>query len=100
MYSSINIEHIKKILIRISKGDEVSFKERIFIEQAADKDQTLRSWLTKARRMQQGNYPNNKVDKLLNALDLGSTEPVTINKPDPEELGNWFSGAPSWVARS
>ena len=58
------------------------------------------NWLKKARRLQQGNSATNQLDKLINGLDLGSSDPNHIYKPDPDELGGWFSGAPSWVARS
>ncbi|KGG15124.1 MULTISPECIES: hypothetical protein [unclassified Prochlorococcus] len=100
MFSSITIKHIQEILSRLSKGNGVSLNERIYIQKAADQDQKVSSWLKQAKRLQQANECNDAISKLLNELDLGSTEVNPIHKPSPEELGNWFSGAPSWVARS
>ena len=47
-------------------------------------------------------FPNliNSIDNLINELELGSVEPHSNKISNPEELGRWFSGAPSWVARS
>ncbi|AAP99853.1 MULTISPECIES: hypothetical protein [Prochlorococcus] len=100
MFSSITIEHIKEILTRVSKGEQVSFNERLYIQKAADQDQKVNSWLTKATRIQFGKKNPDAVDELLHNLDLGTSEPISMQKPDPDELGSWFSGAPSWVARS
>ncbi len=102
MLSQKRIEYIKGILERISRGKEVSLKERLYLKEIADKDQKVSAWLVKARRLQQNQeiLNNTPVDKLINELDLGSAEPHSNNISDPEELGRWFSGAPSWVARS
>ncbi len=100
MYSSIKIQNIQDILKRVAKGGEVSLKERLYIQKAADEDQTVMAWLKKARRLQQGDHANNRIDKLIYSLDLGSSDPNPIYKPDPDDLGEWFSGVPSWVARS
>ena len=100
MYSSITIQHIKEILIRVSNGEQVSLQERLYIQSVADQDQTVVAWLTKALRLQQDQKPNNSIDKLVHGLNLGSSDHNSIYKPEPDDLGNWFSGAPSWVARS
>ncbi len=100
MLSKLAIKHIQDILRRISKGKEVSLKERLYIQKIADSDQKIMSWLTKARKLQTKIKNDDSIDLLLNGLDLGSSEDDFILNPDPEDLGNWFSGAPSWVARS
>ena len=52
MLSKKRIESIKDILVRISCGDEVSLKERLYINKIADEDQRVSAWLTTARRLQ------------------------------------------------
>ena len=91
---------IKEILSRLAKGIEVSLEERLFIQQLADQDQTIGSWLKRARRVQQNEGSSDSIDVLLNGLDLGSTEPNSFYKPSQEDLGDWCTGAPSWVTRS
>ncbi len=100
MNSNLALNQIKDILIRISKGEEVTLKERFFIQKTADSDQKIMSWLKKARRLQNGIRTEDSIDNLLNDLALSNTDYDSMAKPDPEDLGNWFSGAPSWVARS
>ena len=42
----------------------------------------------------------NQIDELLEGLDLSSDEPHVTYNPDHDDLGEWFSGAPSWIRRS
>ena len=102
MHTHKTIEYIKDILNRISNEEEVSLEERVLLKKFADEDQKVSAWLKKARSLQQGKktLEHNPVDKLISELDLGSVEPHSNNISTPEELGRWFSGAPSWVARS
>ena len=91
---------IKEILTRVAKGNEVSLEDRFYVQQLADNDQTINSWLKRARRIQQDDQRPDSIDALLNNLDLCSTEPNSFFKPSQEDLGDWFSGAPSWLSRS
>ena len=100
MLSTERLLVIKDILSRLSKGKEVTLRERMFIKKYADQDQKITSWLSKAKRLQQDQIIKDSLDQLLIDLDLGASDPEVINYSNPEELGNWFSGAPSWVARS
>ncbi len=102
MLSNNKTAYIKDILRRIANEEDVSLKERLYIKEIADDDQKVSAWLTKARRMQQdkNSLETNSIDKLINDLDIGIVDPHSNNISTPEELGNWFSGAPSWVARS
>ncbi|WP_269623090.1 hypothetical protein [Prochlorococcus marinus] len=86
--------------MRLSKGEKVTLKERLYIQEAADKDQSIASWLKKAKRMQQSKEPNDQIESLINDLNIGSSEPGSTYNPKHEDLGSWFSGAPSWVSRS
>ncbi len=91
---------IKEILSRLAHGNQVTFQERLYINQLADKDQTINSWLRRSRRIQQCEQNSDSIDMFLNDLDLYSTEPNSFYNPNQEDLGDWFTGAPSWVARS
>ena len=42
----------------------------------------------------------NPIDELLNGMDLAPEEPNSTYNPDRDDLGEWFSGAPSWIRRS
>ncbi len=100
MISSETIENIKEILKRLSNGESVTLDERIFIQKASDEDQKVNSWLKRAKRLQTGNGSDDSIGKLLNDLDLGPLDSESLYKPNPDDLGNWFTGAPSWVSRS
>ena len=100
MMSSKTIHYIQEILNRLSSGESVTLEERIYIQKAADEDQKVSSWLKKARLLQDGEEPKSSVDKLINDLALGPLDSDSLYKPNPDDLGNWFKGAPSWVSRS
>ncbi len=100
MFSSKTIDYIKDILNRLSNGASVTLEERIYILKIADADQKVSSWLKRAKRLQDGEDSKSSVDKLINDLDLGPLDSESLYKPNPDDLGNWFSGAPSWVSRS
>ena len=91
---------IKEILTRIAKGNEVTLKERIYINKYASRNQNVSAWLRKASHIQRKSVNSNQIDELLYGLDLCSPEPYSTYNPDQDDLGEWFSGAPSWVRRS
>ena len=91
---------IQEILTRISMGKQVTLEERIYINKYATKNQNVSSWLRKASRIQRQEKINNQIDELLNGLDLSADEPHVTYNPDHDDLGEWFSGAPSWIRRS
>tara|TARA_B100000700_G_scaffold243138_1_gene270955 strand:- start:346 stop:648 length:303 start_codon:yes stop_codon:yes gene_type:complete len=91
---------IQEILGRLSTGNEVTLEERIYINKYARNNQNVSSWLRKATRIQRNKHTSNPIDKLLNGLDLCSEEPHSTYNPDQDDLGEWFSGAPSWIRRS
>ncbi len=100
MLSTSTRIRIQEILIRISQGNEVSLEERIYINKFASRNQNVSSWLRKASHMQRNKISNNPIDKLLNGLDLCSPDPHSTYNPEKDDLGEWFSGAPSWIRRS
>ena len=91
---------IQEILTRLSKGNKVTLEERIYINKYATSNQNVSSWLRKASRMQRNQSVSNQIDELLTGLDLSSDEPHSTYNPDQDDLGEWFSGAPSWIRRS
>ena len=91
---------IQEILTRLSMGKEVTLEERIYINKYATKNQYVSSWLRKASRIQRQTKITNQIDELLEGLDLSSDEPHITYNPDHDDLGEWFSGAPSWIRRT
>ena len=91
---------IQEILTRLSMGKQVTLEERIYINKYATRNQNVSSWLRKASRIQRQEKINNQIDELLNGLDLSSGEPHVTYNPDHDDLGEWFTGAPSWIRRS
>ena len=91
---------IQEILTRLSMGKQVTLEERIYINKYATRNQNVSSWLRKASRIQRQEKINNQIDELLNGLDLSADEPHITYNPDHDDLGEWFSGAPSWIRRS
>ena len=100
MLSTTSRLRIQEILTRLSMGKEVTLEERIYIIKYATKNQNVSSWLRKASRIQRQTKITNQIDELLNKLDLSSVEPNSTYNPDHDDLGEWFSGAPSWIRRS
>ena len=91
---------IEDILIRLAAGNEVTLEERIYINKFASKNQNVSSWLRKATNIQQNRLNTDPIDKLLDGLNLCSTDPESKFNPEQDDLGEWFFGAPSWVRRS
>ena len=91
---------IQEILRRIAKGNEVTLEERIYINKYASKNQSVSAWLRKASHHQRNKLTSNPIDELINGLDLYSSDPHATYNPDRDDLGEWFSGAPSWIRRS
>ena len=91
---------IQEILARLAKGDVVTLQERIYINKYASRYQNVSAWLRKASHVQQKKIISNPIDDLLDGLDLCSSDPHATYNPDKDDMGEWFSGAPSWVRRS
>ena len=91
---------IQEILSRLALGNQVTLEERIYINKYATKNQNVSTWLRKASSIQRNKNISNPIDELLNGLNLCSEEPHSTYNPDQDDLGEWFSGAPSWIRRS
>ena len=94
--------HLQGILRRLATGQNVTLEERINLQRHADRDPTVAAWLRRARRRQQHRQltTGQGVDALLDQLDLNDRDPDSSFDPDQDDLGDWFSGAPSWLRRS
>ena len=91
---------IQEILIRLAKGNKVTLQERIYLNKYALRDQNVSAWLRKASNYQRNKSISHPIDQLLDGLDLCSSDPQSAYNPDHDDLGEWFSGAPSWIRRS
>ena len=91
---------IQEILTRMSKGKTVTLEERIYINKYASRNQNVFNWLRKASNLQRNKPSHNQIDELLDGLDLCSSEPYSTFDPNQNDLGEWFTGAPSWIRRS
>tara|TARA_B100000902_G_C26575572_1_gene558604 strand:+ start:82 stop:384 length:303 start_codon:yes stop_codon:yes gene_type:complete len=100
MLTTSSCLRIQEILNRLAQGKTVTLEERIYINKYAMKNQNVSTWLRKASLLQQKQNLSNPLDELLNGLDLLSSEPYSTFDPDHDDLGEWFSGAPSWLRRS
>tara|TARA_Y100001968_G_scaffold230242_1_gene213062 strand:- start:185 stop:487 length:303 start_codon:yes stop_codon:yes gene_type:complete len=100
MLSTSTRLRIQEILTRLAKGVEVTLEERIYINKYASKNQNVSAWLRKASHLQRKGNSANPMDELLDGLDLCSSDPHSTFDPDKNDLGEWFTGAPSWIRRS
>ena len=100
MFSTSTRLRLKNILQRIANGEEVNLQERIYLSKIADENQTIETSLRRAKRLRQQQDLSDNIDNFLNDMDLGPTDPQSSFKPKTDDLGEWFSGAPSWVTRS
>jgi len=100
MLSPTTRDYIREIMKRISQGITVTFEERLYLTEIADNDSTVANWLKKARRQQQNKSKTSYIDKLIEDLDIGSSDPTSTYNPERNNIEEWFGNAPSWVRRS
>ena len=100
MLSTSSRLRIEEILTRIANGDEVTLQERIYINKYSTRNQNVSAWLRKASNLQRNKEDLDPIDKLLEGLNLCSPDPHSTYNPDLDDLGDWFSGSPSWIRRS
>ena len=100
MLSETQRQRLKMLLKKLANGEDIEFKQMVYLHKIASEDQSFEASLKRAKRILNNKIHDNNIDKLLNDLDLGSPEPQSDFNPSNEDLGEWFSGAPSWLARS
>ncbi|MFY8149295.1 MAG: hypothetical protein ACOVNL_08775 [Prochlorococcaceae cyanobacterium] len=91
---------IQEILGRLAEGQAVSLEERIWVQKFAERDSSVWHWQRQAQRRQRQESAATGVDQLLDDLNLGDNTNPRRGDTDPDELGDWFSGAPPWLRRS
>ena len=69
MLESSTRVRIQEILTRLSKGNEVTLEERIYINKYASGNQNVSAWLRKASHIQRNKLQSNPIDELINGLD-------------------------------
>jgi len=91
---------LQTIIERIARSEPVSLKERIYVQKFADRDPSVWGWLNKAQTAQQEGREKTGLDRFLADMNLGEIGPRGAFDPKNDDLGDWFSGAPSWLRRS
>ena len=92
---------IEKIIRRILKDEEVSLKERIFVEKYAHHESNILNQLKKANSIRRnGVQDQNSINGLLQSLGLEGLESENFFDPKSDDLADWFNGSPEWVRRS
>jgi len=86
-------------LERIGNDQPVSLQERVDLQKFADHDQSVACWLRQARRRRHRSGPGDGVDRLLDALNLGPSEPDDTHHRG-DDIEGCFGGAPGWLRRS
>ncbi len=91
---------LQDIIKRIRLQRSVSLQERIYVQKFADRDPGVASWLRRAQRSASLGVGADGLDRFLAELDLGETDPSQTFRPESDDLGDWFGGAPHWLKRS
>ena len=92
---------IKDIVKRISKDEQVSLKERIYLEKIAKHNSTIWTWLKKANSLRRhGKQNSDGINGLIQTLGLDGLETENHFDPKNDDIADWFSGSPDWVRRS
>jgi hypothetical protein len=91
---------LQEILGRISRDEPVTLRERIYLQKFADRDPTVSGWLRQAKRHRSGTVAVDGIDRLLDDLNLGPSDPEERHRPGQDDIEGWFGGAPGWLRRS
>ena len=89
---------LQDILERIGNDQPVTLQERIDLQKFADHEMSVAGWLRQARWRRQRSGPGEGLDRFLDGLNPGPSEPDAIERPE-DEIEGWFGGAPGWVRR-
>lgn len=91
---------LQAIIQRIANSETVTLKERIYVQKFADRDPSVWGWLRQAQRQQLDGEKKTGLDGFLADMNIGEIGPDGPFNPKRDDLGEWFSGAPSWLRRS
>lgn len=84
---------LEEIAKKIQTGENVSLSEMIWADKWAKSNRSAAEIISKARRISvQGEAHPESIDGLLQALDLGNSDPSThiIGPTDPDTLADFF----------
>ena len=92
---------IQGIIKRISRDQEISLGDRIYIEKFAKHNSTISLWLKKANSFRRNGIKNEDgIDKLLQSFGIDGLEKENHFNPNEDDITEWFGGAPDWLRRS
>ena len=92
---------IQGIIKRILRDQEISLKERIYVEKFAQHNSTISLWLKKANSFRRnGEKSKNGIDKLIQSLGIDGLDKENHFNPNKDDISDWFGGAPDWLKRS
>jgi len=92
---------IKEIVKRISKDENVTLQERIFVEKFAKHNSSIWTWLKKANSLRRyGKQNEDGINGLIQNLGLDGLDSESHFDPKNDDIADWFSGSPDWVRRS
>lgn len=92
---------LQEIAQRISKGEEVSLSDSVFIHKWADHHRSVYEMLRRAKREAfHGDHEQSPTDQFLSDLNLGDPDPSNHRKnfDGPDDIGDFFK-APYWARR-
>ena len=94
-------EKIQEIIRRISINEEVTLKERIFVESHAKNSSSIFRWLKQANSLKRhGEQNQESINGLIQALGLDGLDQENQFNPKNDDIAEWCSGAPDWIKRS
>ena len=92
---------IKEIIRRISIDQEITLKERIYIEKYAKHNSTISLWLKKANSIRRhGIQSEDSINGLLQSLGIDGLDRENDFNPNKDDISDWFGGSPDWIKRS
>ena len=92
---------IQRIIRKITRDQEISLEERIYIEKFSQHNSTISHWLKQANSLRRnGNRSGNGIENLLQSLGIDGLDKENHFNPSEDDISDWFSGAPDWLKRS
>ena len=92
---------IQDIIRRITLDEEVSLKERIYIEKYAKHSSLISLWLKKANSIRRhGLQSKGSINGLLQSLGIDGLDNENHFNPNKDDISDWFGNSPDWIKRS
>ncbi|MGC6482201.1 MAG: hypothetical protein ACON4T_01325 [Synechococcus sp.] len=89
---------LQAILGRVVRAESAPLSEMVLLQNYAERDRTVSSWVHRAQRLRQSGGSAAGLDGLLDDLDLGCHDAGDRHRPG-DDLGDWFGGASPWLRR-